>query len=118
MQNKIIGSSSFGNISYYDKRIEIGWTWLARECQGKGFNQSAKYLMLKYGFETLHMERIEFKSDVLNIAARKGLSKIGCMEEGILRSHTLMTNRRRRDTMYYSILKDEWSGIKQKNKWP
>jgi RimJ/RimL family protein N-acetyltransferase len=115
--NEIIGSSSFGNISYRDRRIEIGWTWLAKEYQAKGFNQQIKYLMLKYAFETLNMERIEFKTDVLNNAARKALIKIGCTEEGILRSHTLMINDRRRDTIYYSILKSEWPGIKQKNRW-
>ena len=116
-ENKIIGSSSFGNISYRDKRMEIGWTWLAQPYQGKGINQQVKYLMLKYGFEAAEMERMEFKTDVLNIAACKALKKIGCTEEGILRSHTLMTNNRRRDTIYYSILKSEWPGVKEKNKW-
>jgi len=115
--NRVIGSSSFGNISYRDGLVEIGWTWLAKECQGMGLNQQVKFLMLKYGFETLDMERIEFKTDVLNIAARKALKKIGCVEEGVLRSHTLMINGRRRDTIYYSILKSEWSGVKQKNEW-
>jgi len=115
--HEIIGSSSFGNISYRDSRIEIGWTWLAKEYQAKGFNQQVKYLMLKYGFETLNMQRIEFKTDVLNTAARKALTKIGCTEEGVLRSHTLMINNRRRDTIYYSILKSEWPGVKQKNQW-
>lgn len=117
VKNKVIGSSSFGNISYRDNRIEIGWTWLAKECHGKGFNHQTKYLMFKYGFETLNMERIELKTDVLNIAARKAMQKIGCVEEGILRSHTLMINNRRRDTIYYSILKSEWPGVKQKNQW-
>ena len=115
--NEVMGSSSFGNISYSDSRVEIGWTWLAKECQGKGLNNQVKYLMLKYGFDTLNMERIEFKTDILNIAARKALKKIGCVEEGVLRSHTLMTENRRRDTIYYSILKNEWPGVKKKNNW-
>jgi len=115
--DKVIGSSSFGNISYHDSRIEIGWTWLASEFHGKGVNHQVKQLMLYYGFETLNMQRIEFKTDVLNIAARKALKKIGCFEEGVLRSHTLMINKRRRDTIYYSILKSEWPEVKRKNKW-
>ena len=52
--------------------------------------------------------KIEFKTDVLNIPARKGMQKVGLVEEGVLRSHTLMTNNRRRDTIYYSILRKEW----------
>jgi len=113
----VIGSSSFGNISYRDGRMEIGWTWLAKEFQGKGFNQQVKSLMLDYAFNVCNMERVEFKTDVLNTAARRALKKIGCIEEGVLRSHTLMTNNRRRDTIYYSILKSEWPETKQKIKW-
>ena len=110
---KIAGSTSFGNISFRDKRVEIGWTWLAPGFQKTGINRSNKFLLMKYAFEELGMERVEFKTDVLNQAARKGLLGIGATEEGILRSHTLMQFGRRRDTIYYSVLKNEWPGIKQ-----
>lgn len=115
--NKIIGATSFGNISNRDKRIEIGWTWIGKEYQGKGINNQVKYLMLKYCMEVLKFERIEFKTDVLNVPARKALSQMNITEEGILRSHTLMTNGRRRDTIYYSVLKPEWSELKTRNNW-
>ena len=114
---KIVGSTSFGNISYRDKRIEIGWTWLGQEYQGKGINNQVKYLMISYCFEVLDFERVEFKTDVLNIPARKALSRIGMTEEGVLRSHTLMTHDRRRDTIFYSVLKSEWNALKIKNNW-
>jgi len=110
-----VGSTSFGNISNRDKRLEIGWTWIGREFQGRGINDSMKFLMLKYAFETLEFERVEMKTDVLNIHARRALLRIGATEEGILRSHTLMTNGRRRDTIYYSILRSEWCEIKGKS---
>ena len=112
------GSTSIGNISERDKRLEIGWTWLGREFQGKGINDQAKYLLLKYCFEELDCERVEFKTDVLNKSARNALKRIGAVEEGVLRSHTLMTHNRRRDTIYYSILRNEWKNIKIKNNWP
>ena len=112
--DKIAGSTSFGNISYHDKRVEIGWTWLGKEYQGKGLNDQIKYLMINYCFEVMNFERVEFKTDVLNIPARKALSRLGMTEEGVLRSHTLMTNSRRRDTIFYSVLKFEWSAIKIK----
>jgi RimJ/RimL family protein N-acetyltransferase len=115
--NNLIGSTSFGNISYRDKRIEIGWTWLGKKYWGKGVNDEAKHLMIQYCFEHLDFVRIEFKTDVLNISARKALTRLNMTEEGILRSHTLMTNNRRRDTIYYSILKSEWPEIKAKNNW-
>lgn len=117
VNNKVVGSTSFGNISYRDKRIEIGWTWIAKAYQGKGINDQVKYLMLKYCFENNDFERIEFKTDVLNVPARNALKRIGIIEEGILRSHTLMTHNRRRDTIYYSILRSEWDKIKRENLW-
>lgn len=108
----VIGSTSFGNISIRDKRIEIGWTWISKEYQGKGANREIKTAMLEYCFENLNFERVEFKTDVLNLPARKALLKLGAIEEGILRSHTLMTHGRRRDTIYYSVLKKEWPLVK------
>ena len=116
--NSLVGSTSIGNISERDKRLEIGWTWLGREFQGKGINDQVKYLLLKYCLEELDYERVEFKTDVLNKPARNALKRIGAVEEGILRSHTLMTHNRRRDTIYYSILRQEWKEIKIKNNWP
>ncbi len=110
--HQIAGSSSFINISNKDKRLEIGSSWLGKNFQGSGLNKSCKYLMLAYAFEQLDFERVEFKTDVLNIQARKALSKIGATEEGVLRSHTVMQDGRRRDTIYYSILQKEWTGIK------
>ncbi|MEB2779166.1 GNAT family protein [Algoriphagus sp. C2-6-M1] len=109
--NQVVGSTAFGNYSTRDERIEIGWTWLGRQFHGKGINQSMKLLMLKYCFETLKLKRVEFKTDVLNIPARKALLKFGAVEEGILRSHTLLTHGRRRDTIYYSVLENEWGAI-------
>ncbi len=105
----LAGATAFGNYSARDQRIEIGWTWLGKSFQGTGINQSMKKLMLDYCFSRLNIVRVEIKTDVLNIPARKALIKCGAVEEGILRSHTLMTHGRRRDTIYYSVLKGEWN---------
>jgi len=113
----LIGSSAFGNISVRDARLEIGWTWLGINYQGKGINHQVKQLMLGYCFDVMNLERVEFKTDVLNSQARKALRNIGAIEEGVLRSHTLMTKNRRRDTLYFSILKKEWPQVKRENDW-
>ena len=104
---QVLGSTGFGNYFPWDQRIEIGWTWLGKAFQGTGINTQMKSLMLQYAFEELEMLRVEFKTDVLNLPARKALLRLGATEEGILRSHTLMTQGRRRDTIYYSFLKGE-----------
>lgn len=105
---KIAGATAFGNYSARDQRIEIGWTWLGRPFHGTGINQSMKKLMLDYCFGKLKLKRVEIKTDVLNMPARMALLKFGALEEGVLRSHTLMTHGRRRDTIYYSVLDGEW----------
>lgn len=112
-RGKVAGSTSFGNISVRDRRVEIGWTWLGKPWHGSGLNQRMKYLMLRHCFEDLDLERVESKTDVLNIPARKGLLRCGMTAEGILRSHTLMTKNRRRDTIYYSLIKSEWLSVKE-----
>lgn len=109
-----LGSTSYLNYSAYDQRIEIGHTWIVKEYQGAGVNRLCKYLLLQYAFDKLDLYRVEFKIDNLNLQARRAMSKIGATEEGILRSHTLMHDGRRRDTVFYSILSDEWDGIKKR----
>ena len=112
--NEICGSTSYGNISFYDKRIEIGWSWLGVQHMGTGVNRHAKFALMSHAFEALQMERVEVKTDYLNERARKALIKIGMYEEGVLRSHMQMFNNRRRDTIYYSIIRDEWPEVKKR----
>ena len=110
--NKVTGSTSYGNISFYDKRLEIGWSWLGTEHMGTGVNHHAKFALLSHAFEALNIERVEIKTDNLNERAKAALRKIGMQEEGVLRSHMQMWNDRRRDSIYYSIIKDEWEAVK------
>lgn len=110
---KVGGSSSLGNISMHDLRAEIGWSWLGKDFRSSGLNKHAKFAMMRYAFDELNFERIEFKTDVMNERARQGLRHVGGVEEGILRSHMTMWNDRRRTSIYYSVLKDEWPKLKE-----
>lgn len=71
----VCGSTSFGNISFYDKRIEIGWTWLGEQYIGSGINRHCKYSLLQYAFEQMQFERVEIKTDNLNERAKQALKK-------------------------------------------
>lgn len=107
------GSMSFCNMAERDGRLEIGWSWLGRDFQGKGVNRWAKFLMLRHAFERMAAERVEFKTDRLNIQARRGLRNIGACEEGTLRSFNPMPDGRRRDAVYYSVLRAEWPRVRE-----
>lgn len=110
---RIVGSSAYGNLAEADRRIEIGWSWVCGAARRTGINRAAKLALLDYAFTELGCERVEFKTDVLNTGARRGLAGIGATEEGVLRSFNYMPGGRRRDVIYYSILRDEWSGVRR-----
>jgi len=105
---RVAGSMSYGNLSEPDSRLEIGWSWLGRDFRGAGTNRWAKLLLLEHAFERLGALRVEFKTDVLNTRARRGLRNIGAVEEGTLRSYNPMPDGRRRDAVYHSVLAEEW----------
>jgi RimJ/RimL family protein N-acetyltransferase len=110
---EVAGSTRYANLYPNHKRLEIGWTWIGKKFQQSGLNRAVKFELLRYGFETLDLNRIELKTDILNTASRNAMKKLGAREEGILRGHTLMASGRYRDTVYYSILKSEWPDIKR-----
>lgn len=111
--HEICGCTSFMNISFHDKRLEIGSTWLGAPFIGTGVNRQAKFALLSFAFEVMKMERVEIKTDNLNERSKAALLKVGMKPEGVLRSHTLMHDNRRRDTIYFSIIKSEWEERKQ-----
>ena len=102
------GSSSFLNINNANKVVEIGHTWLGRQFQQTGLNRNCKSLLLNYAFNILQFERVELRTDERNSASRTAIEKIGGKFEGILRSHMIMSDGFRRNTVVYSILRQEW----------
>jgi N-acetyltransferase len=109
---RVVGSTRFGNYDPANRRIEIGWTWLAKPWQRTAINTEAKYLMFSHAFEQLRCVRVELKTDVLNTPSREAMVRLGAREEGVLRKHTLMWTGRFRDSIYYSVLDDEWPDVK------
>lgn len=109
---EIVGSSAYGNISEADRKLEIGWSWITTSKQRTGANRGAKLALLTHAFDVLGCERVEFKTDVLNTNARLALKGIGATEEGVLRSFNFMPGGRRRDAIFYSVLKAEWPNVK------
>ena len=109
---RAVGSTRFGNIDRANRRVEIGWTWIARPWQRTAVNTEAKYLMLRHAFEQWGCVRVELKTDVLNETSRAALRRLGAKEEGVLRRHMITATGRIRDTVYYSILDTEWPAVK------
>lgn len=111
---RAVGSTRYGNIDSQNRRLEIGWTWVARIWQRTSVNTECKYLLLKHAFDTLGCLRVEFKTDSTNEQSRKALLRIGAKEEGIMRNHMITPSGRLRHSAYYSIISSEWPEVKNR----
>jgi len=108
------GCTRYGNISFPNKRVEIGWTWYHPALQRTGINKACKFLLLSFGFEILGLNRVELKTSILNLKSQGAMLKIGAVKEGILRQHMINEDGLVRDTVYFSFISDEWPAIKEK----
>lgn len=108
-----IGSTRYGNVDLFNRRVEIGWTWVARPWQRSAVNTEAKLLLLEHAFEVLGCNRVEFKTDSLNEQSRNALRGIGAVEEGILRNHMVTESGRLRHSVYYSVIVSEWPAVRE-----
>lgn len=109
---RLIGSTRFFNWEPAHRRVEIGYTWVARQWQRTPVNTQAKYLMLRHGFEALGCNRVELKTDALNHRSQNAMLRIGATREGTLRRHMITESGRVRDTVYFSVIREEWPAVK------
>ena len=109
---RAIGSSRFMSIVPEHRRLEIGWTWVGTSFQRSGTNREAKLLQLGHAFETLGANRVEFKTHVGNERSRTALAGIGATYEGTFRHHMIMPDGSLRDSVYFSVIADEWPAVK------
>lgn len=109
---RAIGSTRFGDIEPDHDRVEIGWTWITPVFQRTAVNTEAKLLQLTYAFETLGAGRVALKTDGRNERSQAAIARLGAVREGTLRRHMRLADGYIRDTVYYSILADEWPAVK------
>ena len=109
---RAVGSTRYANIDRANRRLEIGWTWLARDAQRTPINTEAKYLLLRHAFEELALRRVEFKTDAKNERARRALAALPAEFEGIHRKHMVVRGGERRDSAWYAVIDDDWPEVK------
>jgi RimJ/RimL family protein N-acetyltransferase len=106
------GSTRYGNIVPAHLRLEIGWTWIGEAYQRTGLNRWMKLAMLDHAFGTLGMNRVELKTDLLNEKSKQAMRGIGATEEGIFRRHMITPEGRLRDSIFFSIIREEWPAVR------
>ena len=110
--NKAVGMTTYMNIDQDNKRVEIGSTWYAKSVQRTSLNTECKLMLLEHAFERLDCICVEFRTHFMNHQSRKGIERLGAKLDGILRSNAIQKNGTIRDTVVYSIIKDEWSSVR------
>ncbi len=104
------GCTRFYDIQLPNRSLQLGYTWYGKDFQGTGLNRHCKLLLLQLAFEEFHILRVEFRADNNNARSIAAMKSIGCVEEGVLRSHVATTAGTRRDSIILSILQTEWLG--------
>lgn len=106
---QVLGSTRFLNPSERDRRVEIGWTWIGPAARGTAVNRAAKTLQLDHAFGPLGLVRVELKTDARNLRSQRAMEKLGATREGCFRRYQLTQGGVFRDTVWFSILPDEWA---------
>jgi N-acetyltransferase len=109
---QVVGTTRFYDIERVERRIAIGYTWLAASAQRTAVNTEAKLLLLTYAFEQCKFIRVELITDVLNEQSQRAILRLGAKQEGILRNHMVMPGGRYRDSVCFSITEAEWPEVK------
>jgi len=109
----LVGSTRYLAISHAHRRVEIGHTWYAPRVWGGLVNPACKYALLTYAFETLGLNRVEFKTDDRNLRSQAAIARLGAQREGVFRAHMVRRDGSLRDSVYFSIIRDDWGGVRE-----
>ena len=113
-KGRVVGSTRFLHLRPEHRTVEVGWTWLGQEWQRTGVNTEAKLLLLSHAFDRMGYIRVEFKTDARNLRSQRALERIGATREGVLRNHMIVQGGYHRDSVYFSVIDDEWPEVKER----
>jgi N-acetyltransferase len=109
----IVGTTRYHDIVPAVDRVEIGWTWYASRCQRTGVNTTCKLLLLEYAFDRLGCAVVGLRTDNFNFRSQRAIEALGAKKDGVLRHHQARRDGSARDSVMYSILKEEWPDVRR-----
>ncbi|MDD1138022.1 GNAT family N-acetyltransferase [Pseudomonas sp. TNT2022 ID233] len=109
---EVIGSTRFWKIDPLNRKLEIGSSWISARFQKTFVNTEAKYLMLCHAFDVLDCVRVQFTTDENNQKSRNAILRLGAQQEGIVRHERIMPDGRKRNSVRFSIIDDEWPQVR------
>lgn len=111
--DEIIGTTSLLDVSLQDERLHLGGTALSPAAWGSAVNADCKRLLLSHVFDDCGFGRVKLQTDAANVRSQAAIAKLGAMREGVLRRHTRRADGTFRDTVVFSILREEWPAVRQ-----
>ena len=108
----VVGTSSLGDVSLRDERIHLGWTAYSPAVWGTAVNPECKLLLLGHAFDDCGFGRVKIQTDIINTRSQAAIARLGAVREGVLRRHQARADGSFRDTVVYSIVQDEWPGVR------
>ena len=109
----IVGTTRYYDLDPATPRLQIGYTWYAKQVQRTGLNTQAKLLLLAHAFETLGCIAVGFQTSWLNHASRAAIARLGAKQDGVIRHHLRHGDGSIRDTVTFSIIDSEWLAVKR-----
>jgi RimJ/RimL family protein N-acetyltransferase len=110
--SRLVGATRYMRMKPDAKRLEIGTTFYAQSAQRSPINSEAKLLLLTHAFEEMGCHCVQFRTDHFNQPSQRAIERLGAKRDGLLRNHSIMDGRVR-DTVVYSIIANEWLGVKR-----
>ena len=109
---EVVGTTAFYQPDADIRRVYIGYTWYRQSAWRTRINTTCKYLLLAHAFETLDCRVVCWETDSLNTRSQAAIERLGAKKDGVLRYHKIRKDGTLRDTVAYSMLREEWAGVK------
>lgn len=110
-EGTVVGTSSLGDVDLVHERLHLGWTVYGSRWWGTAVNPECKLLLLGHAFDC-GFGRVKIQTDAVNERSQAAIAKLGATREGVLRRHTRRADGTFRDTVVFSVLRDEWPRVR------
>lgn len=108
----IVGMTSYLDVVPEDERLEIGFTCYTPSEWAGVLNPACKLMLLAWAFDH-GFGRVQLKTDIRNERSQQAIERLGATREGVLRRYQRRSDGSMRDTVMYSILRDDWPVVRQ-----
>jgi N-acetyltransferase len=108
----LVGTSSLAEAHLVNESIHLGSTLYGRRWWGTQVNPEAKLLLLAHCFEDCGYGRVKIQTDLLNTRSQAAIARLGARREGVVRRDLKREDGTFRDSVMFSILGEEWPGVK------